>query len=88
VLAPGHFPVAWYPFPLFRPLGLVIRYVVLNTGLLFISLFVALCVKLDPDTHKGNASSFGLKTGCDKSGIKAVLTVGLKPRIDWTFFRT
>jgi hypothetical protein len=66
VLAPDHLPVAWCPFPLFRPLGLVIRYVVLNTGLLFISLFVALCVKLDPGTHKGNASSFGLQTGCDR----------------------
>jgi hypothetical protein len=88
VLAPGHLPVAWCHFPLFRPLGLVIRYVVLNTGLLFISLFVALCVKLDPATHKGNASSFDLKTGCDKSGIRAVLIVGRKPRIDWTFLRT
>jgi hypothetical protein len=60
--------VVWCPFLLFRPLDLVIRYVVLNIGLLFISLFVALCVILDPGTHKGNASNFGLKTGCDKSG--------------------
>jgi hypothetical protein len=84
--------VAWCPFPLFRPLGLVIsfviRYIVLNTGLLFISLFVALCVKIDPGTHKGNASSFSLKTESDKSGIRAVLTIGRKPRIDWTFLRT
>ena len=90
--APDHLPVAWCPFPLFRPLGLVIsfviRYDVLNTGLLFISLFVALCVEIDPGTHKGNAFSFDLKTGCDKSGIRAVLTVGRKPRIDWTFLRT
>jgi hypothetical protein len=79
VLALGHLPVAWCPFSLFRPLGLVIsfviRYIVLNTGLLFMSLFVTLCVKLDPSTHKGNASSFSLKTGCDKSGIRVVLTV-------------
>jgi hypothetical protein len=59
--------VAWCPFPLFGPLGLVISYVVINTGLLFISLFVALCVKLDPDTHEGNEFSFSLKTGCDSS---------------------
>jgi hypothetical protein len=58
--------VAWCPFLLFRPLGLVISYVVINTDLLFISLFVALCVKLDPGTHKGNAVSFSLKTGCDR----------------------
>jgi hypothetical protein len=74
--APGVLPVAWCPFPLFRPLGLVISYVVINTGLLFISLFIALCVKLDPDTHKGNAFNFSLKTGCDKSGIRASSTVG------------
>jgi hypothetical protein len=62
-VGPGLLPVAWCPFPLFRPLGLVISYVVINTGLLFISLFVALCVKLDPSTHKGIAFSFRLKTG-------------------------
>jgi hypothetical protein len=67
---PGVLPVAWCPFPLFRPLGLVISYVVINTGLLFISLFVSLCVKLDPDTHKGNAFSFSLKTGCDSRGSR------------------
>jgi hypothetical protein len=74
MMAPGHPLVAWYPFPLFRPLGRVIsfaiRYVVLNTSLLFILLFVTLCVKLDPDTHKGSASSFGLKTGCDTKACR------------------
>jgi hypothetical protein len=45
-------------------------------------------VKLDPDTHKGNAFSFDLKTGCDRIGIRAVLTIGCKPRVDWTFLRT
>jgi hypothetical protein len=34
---------------------------------MFISLFVALCLKLDPDTHKGNAFTFDLKTGCDST---------------------
>jgi hypothetical protein len=52
--------------------------------MLFIPLFVALCVKLDPDTHKG----FGLKTGCDRTGIRDVLTVGCKARVDWMFLRT
>jgi hypothetical protein len=32
---------------------------------MFISLFDALCVELDPGIHKGNAFSFGLKTGFD-----------------------
>jgi hypothetical protein len=59
--------VSWCPLPLFRPLGLVISYVVINAGLLFISPFIALCVKLDPSTHNGNAFSFSLKTGCDKN---------------------
>jgi hypothetical protein len=63
---PGLLPVASCLFPLFRPLGLVIIYVVTNTGLLFIPFFVTLCVKLDPGTHKGNALSFSLKTGCDR----------------------
>jgi hypothetical protein len=38
--------------------------------------------------HIKNVFSFGLKTGCDKSGIGAVLTIGHKPRVDWTFLRT
>jgi hypothetical protein len=33
--------------------------------MLFIPLFVTLCVKLDPGTHKVMHSVFGLKTGCD-----------------------
>jgi hypothetical protein len=57
----------WCLFPLFRPLGLVISfvitYVVINTGFLFISLFVALCAKLDPGTHKGMYSVLALKLG-------------------------
>jgi hypothetical protein len=34
-----------------------------------------------------SAFSFGLKTGCDISGIRAVLTVGHKLRVDWTPLR-
>jgi hypothetical protein len=45
-------------------------------------------VKFDPGTHKGNAFSFGHETGCDKSGIKAVLNVGCKTSVDWTLLRT
>jgi hypothetical protein len=35
--------------------------------MLFISLFVALCVKLNPRTHK--AFSFCLKTGCENKTV-------------------
>jgi hypothetical protein len=31
---------------------------------------------------------FGLKTRCDRSGTRAVLTVGGKTRVDWTPLRT
>jgi hypothetical protein len=58
---------------LFRPLGLVICYVVINTGLLFISLFVALCVKLDPGTHNGNAFSLSLKPECDNTPVADIV---------------
>jgi hypothetical protein len=70
--APGHLPVVWCFVLLCRPLGLVISVIlrldVINTGYTIYSLFVTLCMKLDPGTHKGNAFSFGLETGCDKSG--------------------
>jgi hypothetical protein len=56
--------------------------------MLFIPLFVALCVKLDPGTHKGMYSVLAQKLGVTKVIIKAVLTVGHKPRVDWTFLRT
>jgi hypothetical protein len=56
VRAPGHLPVAWCLFPLFRSLGLVISFKlkldVINTGYTIISLFITLCVKVDPGTHK------------------------------------
>jgi hypothetical protein len=55
--------------------------------MLFIPLFVALCVKLDPGTHKGMHSILA-KTGCDKSGIRVMLTVGCKPRVDWMLLMT
>jgi hypothetical protein len=35
-----------------------------------------------------DACYFGLETGCDKSGIRAMLTIGRKPGVDWTFLRT
>jgi hypothetical protein len=40
---------------------------------------VTICMKLDPGIHIGN-TWFVLKTGCDRSGIRAVSTVGRKPR--------
>jgi hypothetical protein len=64
VWAPGHLPVVWCLFPLFRPLSLAISVILrldVNTlVILFISLFVALCVKLDHDTHKGTHSVLAL----------------------------
>jgi hypothetical protein len=73
--APGLLPVVWCFVPLCRPLGLVIsfvlRYVVINTGYTFISLFVALCVKIDPGTHKGMHSVLTLKLGATE-GISGV----------------
>jgi hypothetical protein len=53
----------------------------------FISLFVTLCAKLDPDTHKGMHSVLALKLGVTEVLIRAVFTVGCKPRVDWTFIR-
>jgi hypothetical protein len=45
-------------------------------------------VKLNPGTHKGMHSILSLKLGVTKVVIRAVLTVGRKPRIDWKFLRT
>jgi hypothetical protein len=50
--------------------------------MLFISLFVALCVKLDPGTHTDTHSVLALKLGVTEVVIKVVLTVGRKPRVD------
>jgi hypothetical protein len=59
--------VVWCLFVLFRPLSLAISFILrldVNTlVILFISLFVALCVKLDPDTHKGTHSVLALNLG-------------------------
>jgi hypothetical protein len=35
-----------------------------------------------------NAFSFVLKTECNRSDIRAMLTIGHKPIVDWTFLRT
>jgi hypothetical protein len=45
-------------------------------------------VKLDPDTYKGMHSVLALKLGVTIVIIRVVLTIGHKPRIDWTFLRT
>jgi hypothetical protein len=45
-------------------------------------------VKLDPGTHKGMHSVLALKLGVKKVVIRAVLTVGHKPRVDSTLLRT
>jgi hypothetical protein len=56
--------------------------------MLFIPLFVALCVKLDLGTHEGMHSVLPEKLGVIEVVIRAVLTVGRKPRVYWTFLRT
>jgi hypothetical protein len=56
--------------------------------MLFIPRFVALCVKLDPGTHKGLHSVLAQKLSVTEVVIRAVLTVGCKPRVDWTPLRT
>jgi hypothetical protein len=66
--SPSFLPVMWCFVPLCRPLGLVISFYIKTRCnkhwfYLFISLFVALCVKIDPDTHKGMHSVFALKLG-------------------------
>jgi hypothetical protein len=64
---PRHLPMVWCLVPLFRPICLVISFIlrldVINTGYTVISLFVTLCVKLDPSTHKGIHSVLALKLG-------------------------
>jgi hypothetical protein len=42
-------------------------------------------VKIDPGTHKETHSVLTLKLGVTKVVIRAVLTVGRKPRVDWMF---
>jgi hypothetical protein len=67
VRALGHLPMAWCLILLFRPLSLVISFIlkldVINTGYIVYSLFVTLCVKLDPGTHKVMHSVLALKLG-------------------------
>jgi hypothetical protein len=55
--------------------------------ILFISLFIALYMKLDPGTHKGTYSILVLKLGVTKVVIRAMFAVGLKPRVDCTLLR-
>jgi hypothetical protein len=62
VRALDHLPVVWCFVLLLRPLGLVISFI-LRLVILFISLFVTLCVKIDLDTHKGMHSVLALKLG-------------------------
>jgi hypothetical protein len=40
---------------------------------------VPICMELDPGIYIGS-TWFVLETGCDKSGIRVVSTVGRKPR--------
>jgi hypothetical protein len=45
-------------------------------------------MKFDPGTHKGMHSVLALKLGVTKVVIRAVLTIGCKPRVDWVLLRT
>jgi hypothetical protein len=87
---PGHLCVVWCFVLLLRHLGLVISFIlildVINTDYTVYFTIVALCVKLDPGTHKGIHSALALKLGVIDIG--AMLTIGRKPRVDWTFLRT
>jgi hypothetical protein len=64
--------VVWCFVPLCRPLGLVISFYIktrYNKHLLYCLFhFVALCVKIDPGTHKGMHSILALKLGVAWSG--------------------
>jgi hypothetical protein len=44
--------------------------------------------EIDPGTHKYMHSVLLLKTGCDSSGIRPMLTIGRKPRVEWSLLRT
>jgi hypothetical protein len=69
-----------------RPVGLVIRFALALVILLFI--ICCFMCEIDPSTHKGMHSIMLLQTGCGSSGIRAVLSVGRKPRVEWSFPRT
>jgi hypothetical protein len=45
-------------------------------------------VKIDRGTHKAMHSVLALKLGVIEVEIRAMLTIGRKPRVDWTFLRT
>jgi hypothetical protein len=45
-------------------------------------------VKIDPGTHKGMHSVLAVKLGVTEVVIRAVLTIGCKPRVGWMFLRT
>jgi hypothetical protein len=45
-------------------------------------------VKIDPTTHNGMHSVLALKLGVTEVIINAVLIIGHKPGVDWTFLKT
>ena len=47
--------------------------------ILLLIIHLSICMKLDPGIHI-DMHSVVFKAGCDKSGIRAVSTVGRKPR--------
>jgi hypothetical protein len=78
--------------PLFSPFWtcnkfFLIRYDIIKT-FVFCAYILAICMTTWSWAYIWGASGFGLKTGCDRSGTRAVLTIGRKPRIDWMLLRT
>jgi hypothetical protein len=89
---PGHPPVArWCPFRCLVHSRLVIiicnkiRY---NKVIGFCVYILAVCMTTRFWAYIQWASCFGLKIRCDRSGTRAVLTIGRKPRVGWTLLRT
>jgi hypothetical protein len=80
---PGHLPVVrWCHFCCLVFSGLVIRYDIINTGYdIYSTIYHFMCENFIL-THIKECIQFWPKTGCDKSGIRAVLTEGRKPRVD------
>jgi hypothetical protein len=70
----------WCPFCCIVHFGLVIRYDVINTGYTIFSLFVALCVKFDPGTHKGMHSVLALKPGVTTTLVWLMSHLIFKPK--------
>jgi hypothetical protein len=66
----------------------MIRLNVINTDYTVYFTICHFMCEINPGTHKGKHLVLSLKLGMIKLVIRAVLTVGHKPRLDWMFLRT